>query len=201
MNALWNFVASNWQDILQFALLCVIAVIQIRKYGKVSKEVKDELKYRTASYREQLSDTQKSKEGQKFDRVVAEYALDESTGELYKVGTKDLQEIVQSSVDCALNRVLDKFGALPPEMQPRPVESNSVNIVEVNDDLLSLGQMFDDFEDIRERYHFDRELSYSDMFNKLEQMKIDFSASVDEKIKNQNSEVLKNEKKKDESQA
>lgn len=202
-----NFIANNWQDIVQFALLGIIAIIQVVKYGKVSKEVKvtmaekveklnenfDKPKFRLPNYRYGISDSEKG--GQSFRMVVEELAYDENTGELYVCGMKDLQALIQSSVDCALDKVLDKFGALPPEMQPLPVQSNDVNIVDLRDDLQAASEMFDDFENIRTKYGFSDDLSYNEMFSKLEQMKVDYDTQLKESIANSNSEVKENEKK------
>lgn len=70
------FLQSNWQDILQFALLGIIAIVQVVKYGKVSKGVKQEMSYRLQNYRKGISDEDKG--GQTFDRIVPEYAYDET---------------------------------------------------------------------------------------------------------------------------
>lgn len=190
-----NFIANNWQDLLQFLLLFIIAVIQFLKYGKVSKEVKENMKIRLSNYRENVSDEDRG--GQSFDRVVPEYAYDENSRELYVVGSKDLQEIIQSSVDCALDRILDKFGALPPEMQPVPVQSDDVNIVDVRDDLSVANDMFDEFEAIREKYKFGDDVSYQEMFTKLKQMQADYDTQLKESIAKKNSEVSKNDEKKE----
>lgn len=201
-----NFIAENWQDLLVLVFLFILSVVQIKKYGKVSKGVSEtmaneskKIRTRLANYR--LGISEEDKGGQSFNRIVPEYAYDEDTQELYVVGSKDLQAIVQSSVDCALDRILEKFGALPPEMQPAPVQSDEVNIVELNDDLVSAGEMFDQFEEIRQKYGFDDTLSYQDMFSKLDQMKADYDTQLKESIANKNKEIIDDEKKKNFTQA
>lgn len=201
-----NFIAENWQDLLVLLFLFILSVVQIKKYGKVSKGVKQSMEEEVSKVRTRLANyrvgiSAEDKGGQSFNRVVPEYAYNEETKELYVVGSKDLQEIVQSSIDCALDKILEKFGALPLEMQPAPVQSDEVNIVELNDDLVVAGEMFDQFEDIRQRYGFADTLSYQDMFVKLDQMKSDHETQLKERIENTNKEIIQNEKKKNESQA
>lgn len=80
-------------------------------------------------------------------------------------------------------------------MQPLPVQSDEVNIVDVRDDMSVISEMFDDFEDIREKYKLGSDLSYQDMFTKLSQMQADYDAQLKERIENTNKENIKNEKK------
>lgn len=173
--------------------LFVITIVQIAKYGKVSKEVKDSMpKYR-------LEDYQKNSpvSGQTFSRIVPEYQYDEKTKSLVVVGTKDLQEIIQSSADCALNKILDKFGCLPPEMQAQVTDTDEVNIVDLTDDLEDMSNAINSFEEMRERYGFPVTMSYNQMFDEINKIKSDFDKKVEVTLAKQSKkeEVKEDEKK------
>lgn len=196
MNLVLDFLSQNGGVIIrivEIVLLFVIAIVQLVKYGKVSKGVIEDLKYRVEDYRSKLDDGEKS--GQVFHNVVPEYAYDENKQELYQIGVKDLQAIIQSSADCALDKVLERFGCLPPELQPVATQSDDVNIVDLRDDLSAMNDFIDDMEDIRSRYNFGSDLSYKDMFSKLEQMKIDFDENLKKStaMQNNNKEGNNNE--------
>lgn len=89
----------------------VIMIIQIKKYKFNSNQAKeDNLKYRLEDY---MSKKGFVRTGQTFDGHANDYELDPRTGSLVVVGVQDLQELVQSSADCALDKVLEKYGVLP----------------------------------------------------------------------------------------
>lgn len=192
-----TFITENWISLLSLIILLIAAIIQFVKTGRVSRETRDEIskgvnemKYRLSSYREGDSPEKKESYTQQFDREVPEYAYDGATGDLVVVGKKDLQAIVQSSVDCALDKVLEKFGVLPEYMNPIAPTSSDINVVDLDEDLAVMSSMFEDFEDIRSRYNIPITSSYSDMFKKLNDAKADLSSKI---IKAQESKILSDE--------
>lgn len=192
-----DFLKQYAAEIVQLFMLAVISIIQIVKYGKVSKQTKllseDIMKYRTESYKDGQATP-----AQSFDKVVPEYQLDEKTNSLVMVGTKDLQEIVQSSADCALKKVLDKFGGIVPDgyMQPSVNvvgESDDVNVVDLKEDLDYYQEVLDFQEDLRQRYKFKDGMSLDEMIKILGDRKSKLDSDIQEKLKKQ--EVKEDEKK------
>lgn len=114
---------SDYSDLIVTFLLSFIGIIQAFKFRFQSKLLKNQnkedttLKYRKEDYQEEPG---YKKFAQKFERVVDELDLDEDGNHLVVVGKKDLQELIQSSADCALQAVFDKYGVLPTVEAPRP---------------------------------------------------------------------------------
>lgn len=179
---------SSWGKlILAIASLVtsvVICVVQLKKYFLYKKEAN--LKYRTENYLEKVKPV-----GQTFSTTKPEYKLDEKTNTLKQVGEIDLQALVQSSVECELSRVLDKYGVYPQGMLPKCEDSSETYINEVADDLLSLSDMLSEMEDIRERYGLSADMSYAEIGDWL----------ADERAKNDKaiqSKLIKKTEKKEE---
>lgn len=51
--------------------------------------------------------------GQVFDKMQMTYKLDEVTGKVVEDEPVDMQALIQSNADCALNIQLEKFGVVP----------------------------------------------------------------------------------------
>lgn len=131
----------------------IIMVVQIRKYFLYKNQSKDGevLKYRDESYR--TSKTYVSN-AQTFKRIVPTYELDDKTNSLVVVSTKDLQELVQSSRDCGLDVVLEKYGVLPTSVPPAVSSKTDVpfDASDVRDDFEYLSETMSEFEELRIRY-------------------------------------------------
>lgn len=175
----------------------ILVVVQLKKYRLQKQEKKegDFLKYRLANYREgRFSD------GTKFESVVDEYSYDKNTGRLVVVGTKDLQELVQSSADCALNKVLDKLGidALTLQQLPTDKVTDVDDIIDMShqyqDDLDYLREQSTEILEIRKRYNIPVTMSETEMFEFISAQKVKLDASIEENKKQ--SEVKKSEETK-----
>lgn len=169
-----DFLKENASQIVEFILLVLIAFLQAIKYYKYSKEVS--MKYKTES-------SVKPTQGETFKSVVPEYQLDEKKNVLIVTGTIDLQELIQSSADCALKAILDKFGGIVPEAFQTPTppikeDSDKVNVFQIKSDIEQLNDVLDFQEDLRERYKFPDGMSLADMLTAIGGMK----ATVDKKI-------------------
>lgn len=122
MKQFFSFIADN-SDLIVTFLLSFIGIIQALKFrvqSRISKNQNKEdtdLKYRKEDYQEEPG---YKKFAQKFERIVDELDLSEDGNHLVVVGKKDLQEFIQSSADCALQAVFDKYGVLPTVEAPRP---------------------------------------------------------------------------------
>lgn len=194
-----EFIEQFGGKIIYFILLAIIAIIQIVKYGKVNKQTEillkecDNVKYK-------LESSEKTCKGQIFNSVVPEYELDEKTNTLVTIGTKDLQELIQSSADCALKKILDKFGCYPEGFIPQqPVvseESDKVNVVQIKEDLDYYNDILDFQEELRERYKFDDGMSLSDMMTALDGMKKSVDGQIQSELQKQSKGGKNDEKEK-----
>ena len=194
-----EFIEQYGGKIIYFILLAIIAIIQIVKYGKVNKQTEillkecDNVKYK-------LESSEKTSKGQFFHSVVPEYQLDEKTNTLVTIGTKDLQELVQSSADCALKKILDKFGCIPEGFVPQqPVvseESDKVSVVQLKEDLDYYNDILAFQEELRDRYNFDDGMSLSDMMTALDGMKKSVDGQIQSELQRQFKGGKNNEEKK-----
>ena len=139
--------------------------------------------------------------GQSFDENKPTYRLNKASGELEQDGTVNVQELINSAVSVALERMLDKFLPQSTEIEEKTVELNSMN-----DDLDYLVEAFNKAEDYREKYNLSENLSIQDIYkvvsnksNELVKQINDFTEKQklatqikDEVIKE---EVVKDEKK------
>lgn len=109
--------------------------------------------------------------GQSFSREVPKLDIDPEKHVLVQVGTKDLQAFVQSSADCALGKILEKYGVLPSGsnlFDPSRVSvSDDVYIDDVHDDLQYMNDVSQDLEDIRDRYGFSDSMTYEQISDAL----------------------------------
>lgn len=170
----------------------VIMIVQVKKYKLNSNQAKESnLKYRTENYQsvkgfEPVSQT--------FKRVVPVYELDEKTNELVVVGTKDLQELVQSSRDCGLDVVLEKYGVLPPQMLPEVSSTTSepYDATDIREDLEILADYHNEIEAMRQRYNIP-DASEADVLKHISSLKADVDKKIQEELLKQSKEVKKDE--------
>lgn len=171
----------------------VIMVVQLKKYKIQSNQAKEQkdMKYRTESYQ--------SAKGfepykQTFKRVVPVYELDESSKNLVVVGTKDLQELIQSSRDCGLDVVLEKYGALPPQMLPEvsSVSSEPYDATDIRDDLCILADFAEDIENMRVRYNMPM-ASFDELQKHIAKLKLDTDKKIQSELETQAKGVKKDE--------
>lgn len=97
--------------------------------------------------------------GQSFDENKPTYRLNKASGELEQDGTVNVQELINSAVSVALERMLDRFLPLSTEIEEKTVELNSMN-----DDLDYLVEAFNKAEDYREKYNLSDNLSIQDIY-------------------------------------
>lgn len=165
----------------------VVMIIQIKKYRLSSKQAKElnDMKYRTENYQEK-----NKPDGQTFSATKPEYHLDERTNTLKEIGKIDLQEVIQSSVDCALDRVLAKYDVYPQGMLPKADPTDEVFVSDASSDIDYMAQMFEDFEEMKLRYNLPADVSYSQMFDIINQKRDE----VSKRIQSKQQEVIDNGK-------
>lgn len=122
-----------------------VSMVYTRRTGKnIDKGVSQIMKYRTPDYREkQLA------KSQTFSPLVQTYRLDNSTGELVENDIVDIDKLVASNIDSALERMLERF---------MPVDVTDKIDGEISDterDLSDIGAAMDALSEWRERLRLD----------------------------------------------
>lgn len=162
----------------------VIMVVQIKKYKYQKNQGKDvNLKYRKESY---LTKKDAPKYTQSFDKVVPVYELNSAGDDLVVVGTKDLQELVQSSRECGLDIVFEKYGVIPTSPAIDSKESSDVfDATDIRDDFEYLSDVFNDVEELRQRYDMPT-ASAEDLFKHINSLKSNLDKKIQDELINQN---------------
>lgn len=168
----------------------VVMIIQIKKYkinSNQSKELTD-MKYRLENYQSKKDFVPT---GQKFRRVVPVYELDEKTNTLVVVGKQDIQELVQSSRDCGLDIILEKYGVLPDMLikdgrigYEAAVKGTGYqyDLSDVREDLEVLSDFFNEMADIRQRYGVSPDVSPEALSNILKEKKAKLDKDLSEHL-------------------
>lgn len=179
-------------SILSIIFGLVILIVQVKKYlmykQQVKKDKEFDMNYRTENY-QSAKGYDKSLAMQIFKRVVPVYELDEATNDLVVVGTKDLQELVQSSRDCGLDVVLEKYGVLPPDLLPR-IDAKSDEVIDLSDvreDLHILADYNNELDELRKRYEMPF-ASPSELLAHISGLKANFEKHIEEAMKSNNKE-------------
>lgn len=166
----------------------VVMVIQLKKFKLYKNETKEyDLKYRKEDYQ--------SKKGfapfkEHFKCIVPIYDLNSAGDDLVVVGTKDLQELVQSSRECGLDIVFEKYGSIPVSIPPE-VKSKTdepFDATDIRDDFEFLSDMYNDIEELRVRYNLP-DASPDDLFKHINTLK----AKLDKDIQDTLSKQVKKE--------
>lgn len=184
--------------LLSFMSGLVVMIVQLKKFKIQSNQAKENnLKYRTENYQ---SAKGYQTPAQTFKRIVPVYELDERTNNLVVVGTKDIQDLVQSSRDCGLDIVLEKYGVLPDmvvhggkEAYEQACKSDKVDfdMTDIRDDLSVLADFSDEIENMRVRYNMPM-ASYDDLQKHISKLQLETQKKIQETISKQ-SEVKKDE--------
>lgn len=194
-----DFAATLLSIIFGFLLI----IIQFKKYFMYKKEVKNSKEILSMKYRNE--DYQKVKgyvpPAQSFKKVVPVYELDETTNELVVVGTKDLQELIQSSRDCGLDVVLERYGVLPEMMvaggfdaykQACSSKNVDFDMSDVRDDLAIFSDFSSEVEEMRKRYHMPN-ASFDEIREYILKLQTENNQRIQEELSKQVKETKKNE--------
>lgn len=158
---------GNFNDIaylVALALSVLNAIITFVRTGTLKKEYKNML-YRSPDYQDYLSDEEKQKQAQEFPNIKTEYVLNKHTNELEEKESKtDLQSLINSSVDTALDRVLQRLLPDGDNLQDT-LESDYVTY---GDDLIDFADMLDRAEEYREKFNLPLEMSVEDIFKRVQ---------------------------------
>ncbi len=111
-------------------------------------------------------DKQKSKFRQKFDRYVPVYAWsDEQQKVVLLPQKKDQQAFIQSNEDCALDKILDKYGY---DLVASQSLKSSFLVADTSSteklDLAEMGDYFTKAEEIRDKFNLSYELTADEVY-------------------------------------
>lgn len=131
--------------------------------------------------------------GQEFSETIKDYILDPVTNELEESPVpKNVQAEIQSYIDVALDRALEKF--LP--QVATEVDDVEDNYTAVAQDLASMGDAFDLAEEYREKLGLGADVSVADIFAKVAERAETLKQTLMNKT--QKKEEEKNESEKEE---
>lgn len=176
---------------LVFGLIIFIKTKNINFLSEVFEDMKKFL-YRTES---QAFDESQNSNGQSFIETKPTYRLNKSSGELEEDGSINVQELINSAVSVALERVLDKF--LP---KVEEIDNDVAVVNTMHDDLDFFTEAFNKAEDYREQYNLSDSFTVQDIFtfvknksNELVKKINDYNDNL-QTVENIKSEVISNEK-------
>lgn len=139
---------------------------------------------------------------QSFSNFQAQYMLDSKTNKLVQIEDKDCQELIQSSADCALDKILEKFGYeglfinLPKAIDTDDVLDGGQNI----DVLQEMGESIDIANNWRDKLGLSYDLTTEQVFEFMNNNKEKLKAFINQKIEANKIEggIANEEKKTDE---
>ncbi|UPW41557.1 hypothetical protein [Peromfec virus RodF8_56] len=146
--------------IVSVCLAVINMIITFIRTGTINKEINN-MVYRSPAYKDSISEEEKKTLSQEFSHLKTEYALNERTGELEEKEEKlDLQKLINSSVETALDRMLNRF-------MPEVVEDKDELYQSYSDDLMDYASMLERAEDYREEFGLPAGMSVSDIFARV----------------------------------
>ncbi|QXP45032.1 hypothetical protein [Microvirus mar8] len=191
----WSLLADNLDIVLScvVGLLCFMVTLfrtgSVKKSILQLKEFEEMIKYKTAEKQQAMK-----VKGQEFSETIKDYILDPVTNELEESPVpKNVQEEIQSYIDVALDRALERF---LPNVEAE-VDDVEQNYTEMSQDLASIGDAFDLAEEYREKLGLGADVPVAEVFNKMaeraETLKQSLLSKTTKKEEKQNVESEKKE--------
>lgn len=159
-----NWFIQNWQFVIS-ASFCVVgfiyAVVTFMRTGSIKKSVEsfvevDKLKYKTLE-----SNKATREKGTEFLPYRDCYVLNPDTNEIEKLPTQEnIQDKINSYIECALERALERFAPQHVIEKEEAVEGYS----RCRDDLASLASAMEVAEEYRDKYGLSEKLSMADIY-------------------------------------
>lgn len=139
---------------------------------------------------------------QEFSEYEDDYELCEDSespnyDKVIVVGKTNIQEKIQSSENCALNKILDKYLDQLPNMAIEV--DNSETFENYKPDLADLGAEYSRVEELKEKYGLDDSLGYEETIEELQRRKASLDSLILEAQK-KSQKVIKEDKKNEKTQ-
>lgn len=176
-----SFIVTTTLSIIAF-IVVLIRTGSAKTAAKSAKELMENMaKYRASDYKDESAQT--------FTNERVEYTLNKHTNELEEKPIKtDLAELIQSSVETAFERVLQRLIPDTDEV-PDTIESDYDQSI---DDLNDLAVAIDVAEEYREKLGLPLEMSVSEIFGKVNE----YSESLKQKLSDKSKKEYKEDVKK-----
>ncbi len=192
-----DFILENLEIIIMLLMSVLFFIQSVKEHG-LRKTLEDFiLKYRSENYRIEELERGESSSAQSISSIVPEYEFSEKENTVVQVGSKDMQEYIQSFEDCALDRVLDKFlsGQIPLPSHLAATPTDVVADYDISSDyILEYGKLIDEANNLREKYKLSDDLDVKSVFEEVEKICLDNQKSISE-FKDKFKKELKNEEK------
>lgn len=124
-------------------------------------------------------------QGKVFSQERKVYKLNTLLNILEENGFENVQDIVQSSADCALDKIIDKFGFLPKsDYQIKDVDGIAdFTQSSATRDLESLQQAYATAEGLRDKYQLSDFASIEDIYKEVSMMSDKLKVKIDNYVK------------------
>lgn len=192
-----DFVLENLEIIIMLLMSVFFFIQSVKEHG-LRKTLEDFiLKYRSENYRIEELERGESSSAQSISSIVPEYEFSEKENTVVQVGSKDMQEYIQSFEDCALDRVLDKFlsGQIPLPSHLTATPTDVVADYDISSDyILEYGKLIDEANNLREKYKLSDDLDVKSVFEEVEKICLENQKSISD-FKDKFKKELKNEEK------
>lgn len=150
---------------LPFVLAFIAFIITFVRTGSVKKSLRDfkevfEVKYRTFDTRDKTAP-----KPTEFSPYVDDYVLNPDTNELEKLpNPKNIQAKIDSYIECALDRSLEKF--MPNVVSE--IDDVSEQYSRSREDLASVGEAMEIAEEYRDKFGLSDNASIADIYSELD---------------------------------
>ncbi|WGL31365.1 hypothetical protein [Dipodfec virus UOA04_Rod_986] len=146
-----DFLEQNWQHLLYAIVLALVVLFDFIKNKRLNSVAIKELK----NMIERANPWElKQTPGQTFSEIEPEYTFNEKTKALEVTGEINVQEQIQSMCECALDKVLEKYGILPEDKQMPsvPQVDGVADVDDLSTDLDDALAAWEFFDEMREKY-------------------------------------------------
>lgn len=156
-------------------------IVTFIRTGNIKKSLGEFMKY----FNFDKNTKQSTSYSQKFSEYKDSYILNPSTNELEKLDTpKNIQAEIDSYLDCALERALEKF--LPSDVVD---DKNIADYTQRVDDLSVIGEAIDIAEDYRVKYNLPDSYTPAQIYDFISKQASDIKSKLSDSGKEKISEV------------
>lgn len=177
-----DFILENFdfvKIVAEFIVVILLFVFRGKSLSKADKtklfEELDDMKYRLQSYQEKTSVAPQS-----FSNQKTEYVYNPADNTLVPAEEPvDLQQLVNSSADCSLDRILERFGVQEAMRLGSEANERIALLSEQREDLADLAEVMYELENARESFGLPLTASLSDIASSIKQRSDSLTVEID----------------------
>lgn len=175
---------------LLFGFLGVIAfVVTFIRTGSIKESINNLCEVNNLKY-DTVEKKRKLKHSQEFSETVDDYILNSQSNQLEKLPVpKNIQAEIQSYIDCALERALERF--LPKVVSEDDAVQDYSDCVDI---LASLGEAMELAEEYREKFNLSPSASLSEIYSRVDKEAQEIKSRI-AKLNELKKPVIENDKK------